>query len=196
MSERLVTARLVLRRPVESDLEGFALMSADPEVMRHIGLGRPYDRGTAERAFALHLAHWDERDAGLRTALDRETGAYLGFVGITTVPERSVGAGETEIGWRLRRSAQGRGLATEGALAVRDHARIVLGITRLVALIQPANAASRRVAAKVGLRPERTGRGPYGARVELWATGPAPAAAAHEAAEDDPATRDTGPHGA
>ncbi len=172
MAERLLTERLVLRRPVEADLEGFARMSADPEVMRHIGLGRPYDRGTAERAFALHLAHWDERGSGLRSALDRATGAYLGFVGTSTVPADSLGAGQTEIGWRLRRSAQGRGLATEGALAVRDHARAAHGVVRLVALIQPGNGASRRVAAKVGLRLEDVGRGPYGVRVELWADGP------------------------
>ncbi len=172
MIDRLVTPRLVLRRPVERDLEGFALLSADPEVMRHVGLGRPYDRGTAERAFALHLAHWDERAAGLRSALDRATGEYLGFVGISTVRPPSLGAGETEIGWRLRRSAQGRGLATEGALAVRDHARAALSIARLVALIQPANAASKRVATKVGLRLEDVGRGPYGVRVELWSDGP------------------------
>jgi RimJ/RimL family protein N-acetyltransferase len=172
VADALVTERLVLRRPVHADLEGFALMSADPEVMRHIGLGRPYDRGTAELAFALHLAQWDERDFGLRSALDRATGAYLGFVGITTVQPPSLAAGQTEIGWRLRRAAQGRGLATEGALAVRDHARGALGIARLVALIQPANLASKRVAAKVGLRLEDVGRGPYGVRVELWADGP------------------------
>ncbi len=174
MTDALLTERLVLRRPVEADLEGFALMSADPEVMRHIGLGRPYDRGTAERAFAMHLAHWDEVRFGLRSALDRRTGEYLGFVGISTVPGPGLGTGECEIGWRMRRAAQGRGLATEGALAVRDHARAALGIRRLVALIQPANAASKRVAAKVGLRLERSGRGPYGVRVELWAGGEAP----------------------
>jgi RimJ/RimL family protein N-acetyltransferase len=172
VTDALVTQRLLLRPPVEGDLEGFALMSADPEVMRHVGLGRPYDRGTAERAFALHLAHWDDRASGLRSAVDRVTGEYLGFVGISTLRPPGLGAGQTEIGWRLRRAAQGRGLATEGALAVRDHAHTALGITRLVALIQPANAASKRVAAKVGLRLEDVGRGPYGVRVELWSDGP------------------------
>jgi len=172
LAHRLVTDRLVLRPPVEDDLEPFALMSADPEVMRHIGHGRPYDRGTAERAFAMLLAHWNERRFGLRSALDRGTGEYLGFVGLSTVPAGSLGAGETEIGWRLRRSAQGRGLATEGARAVLEHARDALGIDRLVALIQPANTASQRVAGKLGLQHEDSGRGPYGAHVDLWATPP------------------------
>ena len=169
MPADLVTDRLVLRPPLEADLEAFALMSADPEVMRFIGPGRPYDRATAERAFAMLLAHWDERSFGLRSALDRDTGEYLGFVGLSTVPPGSVGAGETEIGWRLRRTAQGRGLATEGATAVREHARAALGLTRLVALIQPRNAPSQRVATKLGLRPERRGRGLHGVLVELWA---------------------------
>jgi RimJ/RimL family protein N-acetyltransferase len=164
----LLTARLVLRRPLEADLEAFALLCADPEVMRFIGSGRPYDRGTAERAFVALLSHWDERRFGLRSALDRRTGEYLGFVGLTTVPAGSTGAGETEIGWRLRRAVQGRGLATEGARAVRDDAGDRLGIVRLVALIQPGNVASQRVAAKLGLRREREGPGPHGVRAELW----------------------------
>jgi RimJ/RimL family protein N-acetyltransferase len=175
LAHHLVTERLVLRPPIEDDLEPFALMSADPEVMRYIGQGRPYDRSASERAFATLLAHWHERHFGLRAALDRHTGEYLGFVGLSTVSAQSIGAGETEIGWRLKRSAQGRGLATEGARAVQEHARQALGIDRLVAHIQPGNAASQRVATKLGLRPERTGRGLHGVLVELWGTPPAPA---------------------
>ena len=164
-TDALVTERLVLRRPRDSDLEGFALLCADAAVMRYIGTGRPLDRGTAERSFAIVQAHWARHGTGLRSAISREDGEYLGFVGLAVVPERSVAGGQTEIGWRLRRAAWGKGYATEGAVAVRDQAFGGLGLTTLVSLIQPANAASARVAEKLGMRPDGHGRGAHGESV-------------------------------
>jgi RimJ/RimL family protein N-acetyltransferase len=161
----LETERLVLRRPKDGDLEGFALLCADPEVMRYIGTGRPLDRGTAERSFAIIQAHWGRHGAGLRSAISRDDGEYLGFVGLAVVPGRSVAGGETEIGWRLRRAAWGKGYATEGAQAVRDQAFGELGITALVSLIQPGNQASARVAEKLGMEPGGRGRGAHGETV-------------------------------
>ena len=161
----LVTERLLLRRPRDSDLEGFALLCADPEVMRYIGTGRSLDRGTAERSFAIVQAHWARHRSGLRSAICREDGEYLGFVGLAVVPNRSIAGGETEIGWRLRRAAWGKGYATEGAVAVRDQALGELGLTTLVSLIQPGNAASARVAEKLGMRPDGHGRGAHGESV-------------------------------
>ena len=164
-TDALLTERLILRRPRDSDLEGFALLCADPEVMRYIGTGRPLDRGTAERSFAIVQAHWARHGSGLRSAISRDDGEYLGFVGLAVVPARSVAGGETEIGWRLRRAAWGKGYATEGALAVRDQAVAELGMTALVSLIQPGNDASARVADKLGMRPNGQGRGAHGETV-------------------------------
>jgi RimJ/RimL family protein N-acetyltransferase len=161
-TDALVTERLVLRRPRDADLESFALLCADPEVMRYIGTGRPLDRGTAERSFAIIQAHWGRHGSGLRSAISRDDGEYLGFVGLAVVPGRSIAGGETEIGWRLRRAAWGRGYATEGAVAVRDQALGELGIGSLVSLIQPGNEASARVAEKLGMRPDGHGRGAHG----------------------------------
>jgi RimJ/RimL family protein N-acetyltransferase len=164
-TDSLVTERLVLRRPRDADLEAFALLCADPEVMRYIGTGRPLDRGTAERSFAIIQSHWARHGSGLRSAIAREDGEYLGFVGLAVVPGRSVAGGETEIGWRLRRAAWGKGYATEGALAVRDQALDALGLSGLVSLIQPGNTASARVAEKLGMRPDGHGRGAHGESV-------------------------------
>jgi RimJ/RimL family protein N-acetyltransferase len=167
-TDALVTERLILRRPRDGDLEAFALLCADPEVMRYIGTGRPLDRGTAERSFALIQAHWGRHGSGLRSAISREDGEYLGFVGLAVVPGRSVAGGETEIGWRLRRAAWGNGYATEGALAVRDQALDGLGLETLVSLIQPGNAPSARVAEKLGMRPDGHGRGAHGESVVVY----------------------------
>lgn len=169
----LRTAHLRLRPPEPRDVEPFALMCADPAVMRHIGTGRPVDRASAELGFATLLERWRRDGTGLFTVEDRQTGQYLGFVGTAPVPPTSVAAGETEIGWRLRRSAWGRGLAAEGARAVGAHLADAHGLTRVVALIRPENARSRRVAEKLGLIEARTGRGPRGETVVVYA-GPPP----------------------
>jgi RimJ/RimL family protein N-acetyltransferase len=167
-TDALVTERLVLRRPRDSDLEGFALLCADTEVMRYIGTGRPLDRGTSERSFALIQAHWTRHGSGLRSAICREDGEYLGFVGLAVVPGRSVAGGETEIGWRLRRAAWGKGYATELGRALVGHAFSVLKVPRVVAQVEPANAASRRVLEKLGMT-ERGTRTAYGRPHLLYA---------------------------
>lgn len=169
----LRTERLLLRPPRPADVEPFALLCADPDVMRHIGLGRPIDRASAELGFATLLERWRRDGTGLFTVEDGATGAYLGFVGTAPVPTTSVAAGETEIGWRLRRSAWGRGLAVEGARAVGAHVADTHGVTRVVALIRPENTRSRRVAEKLGLAEEETGRGPRGETVVVYG-GPPP----------------------
>ena len=65
------------------------------------------------------------------------------------------GRREVELGYMVARARWGRGLATEAALALRDHALGPLGLTRLISLIQPANAASVAVARRAGMHLER-----------------------------------------
>ena len=62
---------------------------------------------------------------------------------------------ELEVGYHVRAALQGRGLATEAAAACRDYARDVLGVSRLIAIIDPRNRPSQRVAEKLGLVVER-----------------------------------------
>src|SRR4051812_25334856 len=111
LAEPLLTERLLLRRPTAEDLPGFVALCADPLVMKYIGRGEPLDRASAERGFALIASHWDLHGYGLRSARLRDSGEYLGFVGLARVPPPSVGAGKTEIGWRLKRDAWARGYA-------------------------------------------------------------------------------------
>src|SRR3972149_3702639 len=62
---------------------------------------------------------------------------------------------EVALGGVTRHALWGRGIATEAAAAWRDHAFEVLGLTRIVSMIDEANAASRRVAKKIGMSLER-----------------------------------------
>ncbi|MSR60370.1 MAG: N-acetyltransferase [Planctomycetaceae bacterium] len=77
-----------------------------------------------------------------------------GYCGVFQYPD--VGRQpETEIGYRLARPHWGRGYATEAARALRDYGFGTLSLARLIALIDPRNAASIRVAEKIGLRYEK-----------------------------------------
>jgi ribosomal-protein-alanine N-acetyltransferase len=89
---------------------------------------------------------------------ERETGALIGDGGLH--PLGGVGP-DVELGYTLARSAWGRGYATELGRALIDYAFTVLRVPRVVAQVEPANAASRNVLAKLGMteREERTAYG-------------------------------------
>jgi RimJ/RimL family protein N-acetyltransferase len=85
---------------------------------------------------------------GWFAVVDRERGEVVGNV---LLREPSVSSDGIEIGWHVRVADQGRGVATEVAVAAIDHARRRLGATRIVALISTGNLPSERVAAKLGM---------------------------------------------
>ncbi len=144
----LQTDRLTLRMFRESDFGAYAEMCADPEVMRYLGDGQPLDRPMAWRKLALMIGHWSLRGYGLWAAEERASGAFAGYVGFWN-PEGWPGF---EVGWTLRRSFWGRGYATEGARAALQFAFTQLEQPRVISLIHPENAASIRVAERLGER--------------------------------------------
>jgi RimJ/RimL family protein N-acetyltransferase len=80
----------------------------------------------------------------------KANGVLVGDCGLTHMQVE--GVLEVELGYDLRSAYWHRGLATEAATAVRDHAFEVLELPRLVSLIRQGNRASQRVAEKVGMR--------------------------------------------
>ena len=69
----------------------------------------------------------------------------------------------------IRRESWGRGYATELAEGIKCHAFETLGLTRLIALIEPENTASERVAAKAGMCFEKEVFRPGGELRRLYA---------------------------
>ena len=148
----LETERLRLRVPQERDLDAFAAMHGDPEVMRYLGAtGQPVDRRGAWRILAIMVGHWAFRGYGFFAMEDKATGAFVGRTGLWQ-PEGWPGL---EIAWGLVRERWGEGLATEAAVAVRDHAFGTMNVPRLISLIRPENKASSKVAEKIGARLDR-----------------------------------------
>jgi RimJ/RimL family protein N-acetyltransferase len=144
----LQTDRLTLRMLRESDLDAYAEMCGDAEVMRHIGDGKPMDRGMAWRNLALMVGHWSLRGFGLWAAVERSTSVLVGRIGFWQ-PE---GWPDFEIGWMLRRTYWGRGYATEGARAALRFAFLEMQRPHVISLIRPENLPSIRVAERLGER--------------------------------------------
>jgi RimJ/RimL family protein N-acetyltransferase len=145
---RLETERLVLRMFRQDDLEPYAAMCADPEVMRYLGDGKTLDRANAWRQLAMILGHWQLRGYGLFALEEKATGALVGRAGIFE-PEGWPGF---ELGWMLRRPSWGKGYATEAARRVLRHAFAEMGREHLISLIREGNAPSIRVAERLGER--------------------------------------------
>ena len=142
------TARLLLRPVSMTDLDAFAAMNADPDVMRYIGDGKPQTREqTILRIYAI-LDHWDQHGFGLCAIVDKASEAFIGFCGLQYLDNTS----EIEVGYRLAKRFWGAGLATEAATASLRQGFDVFGLDRIVAVVQPDNVASQRVLEKIGLR--------------------------------------------
>lgn len=142
------TPRLILRGWEARDLEPYAEMSADPEVMRFIGDGRVLDAAQSWREVALHVGHWALRGYGQWALERKEDGASVGRAGLWNPP----GWPGLEVGWKLARVVWGNGYATEAGEAAIAWAWENLDEPRLISLIQPGNERSIQVAERLGMR--------------------------------------------
>jgi RimJ/RimL family protein N-acetyltransferase len=147
----LETARLILRPFREEDVDVLAELMANPDFMR-FSLG-PYTREQTQTVLDKILS-WTR--AGLPSqfaVIMRSNSTLIGYCGFfhQQVDETN----EIEIGYRLHPYYWKQGLATEAAAAVRNHAFGDLKLPCVISLIHPDNAASQRVAEKIGMRFER-----------------------------------------
>lgn len=140
-----------MRRLTPDDLDSYAAMYADPDVMRYLEDGRPLDRAAAWRSMALHLGHWELRGYGQWALVERTSGRFVGRAGLWQ-PEGWPGL---EVGWILARPYWGRGFATEAAQAALTYAFEAIGAESVCSLIIPQNAPSIRVAERLGEHYER-----------------------------------------
>jgi RimJ/RimL family protein N-acetyltransferase len=150
----LETERLRLRPWRDDDIDAYAALCADPEVMRY--LHGPMTRDAAADQMAAFRQHWVGEEFGLWCATVKPHDECIGFIGLaipTFLPEIMPAV---EIGWRLSRSSWGQGLATEGAGATVGVAFGPLGLDRIISITVPENRGSRNVMQKLGMTLERT----------------------------------------
>lgn len=148
----LETPRLVLRRFTPLDLDDVEALDADPAVMRYINGGTPTPREEIRDEYLpAWMAYYERGDRwGFWAAIEHGSGRFLGWFHLR--PQASDPPDEPELGYRLRRDAWGRGLATEGSRALIDKAFGELGAMRVYATTMAVNTGSRRVMEKAGMR--------------------------------------------
>lgn len=148
---QLETDRLLLRPFRDTDIDAYAAMCADPEVMRYVGDRGPLCRDDAWRQMAMLVGHWHLRGFGMWAVEERATQTFIGRVGLH-FPD---GWPDREVAWALARPYWGKGYALEAARAVLAQAFGLLQWPRAVSLIDPANRPSIRLAERLGERFDR-----------------------------------------
>jgi RimJ/RimL family protein N-acetyltransferase len=147
----LETERLILRSFREEDIDAMAQLFANPDFMR-FSLGIFTERKKTVD-FIEKVMSWDRASLPSQFAVvPRGEEAVIGYCGFHHHPEVP---GEVEIGYRLHPDYWNRGLITEAARTVRDHAFADLKLPRVISLIHPENIPSRRVAEKNGMKMEK-----------------------------------------
>ncbi|WP_093851089.1 GNAT family N-acetyltransferase [Streptomyces pini] len=144
----LHTDRLLLRRWRDCDLGPWAAMNADPEVREH--LGDVLNREQSDASVALFQADFDRRGYGWWAVEVQATGEFIGFAGLDEVDDGMPFTG-VEIGWRLARSAWGRGYATEAALTVLAYGFDTLELPEVLAVTTATNLRSQAVMRRIGM---------------------------------------------
>lgn len=157
----LTTERFVLRAPQASDFGVYAAFCAGP---RSAFVGGPYNRDQAFERMAALIGHWQLRGYGRWMVCDASDDAPLGVVGLM-YPESWP---EPEIAWTVFDTAEGRGVATEAALAARRYAYDTLGWQTVISCVAPDNHRSAAVARRVGCTPDGRFDHPLHGPLDIW----------------------------
>src|SRR4029078_2344455 len=123
--------------------------NADPEVTRY--LNGPMTRGESDELVARIRGHWQNHGFGLYAVEVKDSGAFAGFVGLAIPSFLPDVLPAVEVGWRLAREHWGQGYATEAARASMRLGFDELGLLQIISIIHPENAASVRVAERLGM---------------------------------------------
>jgi RimJ/RimL family protein N-acetyltransferase len=161
MTPVLETTRLILRGPVEEDLDDWAVFDCDARATRFFG--GPKDRAASWQLLAQVAGMWALRGCGLFSVIEKSSGRWIGRIG----PWKPEGA-TAEIGWALLPSEWGNGYATEGARAAGDWAVDCLGWTEIAHCIDADNLASIAVARRLGARWLRVAQDAHGKDAQVY----------------------------
>lgn len=130
---KITTPRLELREMTLDDLDALHAVLSDPIAMQHYP--SPFDLDMTRAWIEWNLRNYPEHGFGLWAMVHREQDRVIGDCGLTI--QNVNGVGELEIGYHLLRSCWEQGLATEAALACRDHAFDELGRNRIISGCDP-----------------------------------------------------------
>lgn len=143
------TDRLMLRQWRNEDLQPFASLNADPEVMRYF----PTTYSSAQSNAMAQRCHdlIAEREWGFWAVSLLDTGEFIGFTGLHVPSSKLPFFPCVEIGWRLRRQFWRQGYATEAARASLWFGFEIIGLPEIVSFASAVNKPSIGVMEKLGM---------------------------------------------
>ena len=139
--------QITLRQWKDADLEPFAAMNADPEVMRYF----PSMLTRTESAAAMERARRMIEERGWGSWVVEVDGEFAGFTGLTVPTFSAPFTPCVEIGWRFRREFWGRGLAYRAACQALRYGFDTLKLPEIVSFTTVLNARSRKLMERLGL---------------------------------------------
>lgn len=146
----LETERLVLRQWRPADRESFAALNADPRVMEFFPetMDRCASDAMADRCEAMIV----ERGWGLWAVEVKQSGRFIGYVGLHIPAAELPFSPCVEVGWRLARDAWGKGYATEAARSAFEVGFAQLELPEIVSFTALGNRRSRAVMQRLEMR--------------------------------------------
>jgi RimJ/RimL family protein N-acetyltransferase len=137
----------------EAYRDAFAEMQSDSEVMAD--LGGPFDRAASDAKFDRYRDAWT-LDGVSRWAVIDPAGTFLGYAGVMKHSDADHPLGpHHEVGWRFRRDAWGKGLATQSAERALAHAWTVVDVLEILSYTAPDNRRSQKVMDRLNLRRDK-----------------------------------------
>ena len=143
------TPRLILRAWTDQDLDAFAEIQADPIVMQHFTM--TMSRDETSQMLKRICEHFDKHGFGWWAAALKDTGRFIGYIGLSIPQYEMKFTPCVEVAWKLASDTWNQGLATEGASAALDYAFEVLKLKEVVSYTTLENHSSRRVMQKIGM---------------------------------------------
>lgn len=161
----LTTERLMLRGPERSDLPALTrFMTSAPSM---VAQGETVTEQQAWFGFLTGVGHWHWHGFGFFTVVEQATGEPVGRVGLIQHSDWP----DIELAWHLFEGAEGKGFATEAAMAVKTWGSAALGFDPLHSYIDRGNTRSQAVARRLGASTDGT-RAPHEPEAEVWVHAP------------------------
>ena len=145
------TERLLVRHFYPGDLDVFAALCADPQVMRYVGDGTTLPRSEVVRWIGICQEKYAARGYGTSAVFERASGDFIGYCGVVRAP----GNDFDELIYVLHTHVWGQGYTTEAAGAMLRYVFERAPLDRIYATIYPENHASVHVVTKLGFAFER-----------------------------------------
>jgi len=146
------TERLGLRAWNDDDLNEMTALNQDEVVMEFFPSTQDE---TQTRGFIQRMQEHQTKHAYCYFAADRlDNGEFIGFIGLCRQNYLKNRPAFTDIGWRLKQAAWGKGFATEGAKACLTFAFEEMNLEAVYSVCSLINIKSERVMKKIGMQKE------------------------------------------